>query len=310
MKKVYNQATLPFMGQKRRWNTEFKTALVNNFADCNTFVDLFGGSGLLSHFTKTVRPDAQVVYNDFDGYAQRLAAIPITNAIISDLRTILKDVHESKRVVEPYRGRVMELLERYDKQGFVDYITLSCSLLFSGKYATSLEELRKDTLYNNLRLSDYNADNYLDGLTIVHEDYRQLFKRYRHRSDVCFLIDPPYLSTQSCTYTGYWKLRDYLDVLRTLNGTDYFYFTSEKSSILELFEFLEQEYNLNNPFKGATRIDIPTHINYNSAYVDIMLYRNIKRQEKTMPATAATTQPAASKAIHIATTSNPTKDAA
>ena len=68
MAKIYNQAPLPFMGQKRRWNNDFKTALKNEFADCTIFVDLFGGSGLLSHFTKTVRPDAQVVYNDFDGY--------------------------------------------------------------------------------------------------------------------------------------------------------------------------------------------------------------------------------------------------
>lgn len=67
--KIYTQAPLPFMGQKRRWNSAFKTAL-ENYEDCHTFVDLFGGSGLLSHFTKTVRPDARVVYNDFDGYTR------------------------------------------------------------------------------------------------------------------------------------------------------------------------------------------------------------------------------------------------
>ena len=52
------KAPLPFMGQKRRWNDAFKTALCNEFGDCTTFVDLFGGSGLLSHFTHTIRPDA------------------------------------------------------------------------------------------------------------------------------------------------------------------------------------------------------------------------------------------------------------
>lgn len=69
-KKTYTQAPLPFMGQKRRWNQEFKRILKTEFTDCNTFVDLFGGSGLLSHFTKSVRPDAKVVYNDYDNYSR------------------------------------------------------------------------------------------------------------------------------------------------------------------------------------------------------------------------------------------------
>ena len=43
------------------------------------FVDLFGGSGLLSHITKCVRTDATVVYNDFDNYRCRLVNIPATN---------------------------------------------------------------------------------------------------------------------------------------------------------------------------------------------------------------------------------------
>lgn len=45
--KNYTQAPLPFQGQKRRWNGAFKKAL-KEFDDCNVFVDLFGGSGLLA----------------------------------------------------------------------------------------------------------------------------------------------------------------------------------------------------------------------------------------------------------------------
>ena len=52
MTKNYTQAPLPFQGQKRKWNGDFKQAL-RHFDDCNVFVDLFGGSGLLSHFTHT-----------------------------------------------------------------------------------------------------------------------------------------------------------------------------------------------------------------------------------------------------------------
>lgn len=282
MAKSHTQAPLPFMGQKRRWNEAFKAALRNEFTDCDTFIDLFGGSGLLSHFTHTVRPDARVIYNDFDNYTGRLAHIPDTNALLAELRVILHGYPRYKRITEPYYSRLMQVIERYDRAGFVDYISLSASLLFSSNYVTDLASLRKEQLYNTLRLTDFNADGYLDGLTITHTDYRQLFAQYATQPHVCFLIDPPYLSTQTLTYNGYWRLSDYLDVLHTLHGTNYFYFTSDKSSLVELCEWLERERYLANPFAGATRINQTTNLNHNSRYTDIMLYRHIQSQPQTL----------------------------
>ena len=183
---------------------------------------------------------------------------------------------DNKRIEEPYRSRVLETIQAYERRGFVDYVTLSASILFSAKYATNFEELRKNSFYNTLKASDYSADHYLDGLTITHEDYRKVFKEWGGKEGICFLIDPPYLSTQSCTYANYWRLRDYLDVLHTLNGTNYFYFTSEKSSIIELCDWLDKEYRKGNPFEGATRIELNSHLNYNAGYTDIMLYKHIK----------------------------------
>lgn len=64
-------APLPFVGQKRMFAREYIKVL-EQFKDSTVFVDLFGGSGLLSHITKRMRPDAKVVYNDFDNYRKRL----------------------------------------------------------------------------------------------------------------------------------------------------------------------------------------------------------------------------------------------
>ena len=61
---------MPFMGQKRRFVSDFKEAL-KLFDNSKIFVDLFGGSGLLSYVTKQERPDARVIYNDFDDYHLR-----------------------------------------------------------------------------------------------------------------------------------------------------------------------------------------------------------------------------------------------
>lgn len=58
--KSYNQAPLPFQGQKRKFITEFKKDL-KSFEDVQIVVDLFGGSGLLSHAAKEVLPNARVI---------------------------------------------------------------------------------------------------------------------------------------------------------------------------------------------------------------------------------------------------------
>lgn len=70
MQKKYLSAPLPFMGQKRMFAGEFKRVL-KQYPDDTVFVDLFGGSGLLSHIAKREKPDATVVYNDFDNYRKR-----------------------------------------------------------------------------------------------------------------------------------------------------------------------------------------------------------------------------------------------
>ena len=103
------------MGQKRMFAKEFIKVL-GQFPDSTVFVDLFGGSGLLSHITKCVRPDAVVVYNDFDNYRQRLANIPATNALLSDLRQIVAGVPRNKRITGEAREKVLERLEKEEKE--------------------------------------------------------------------------------------------------------------------------------------------------------------------------------------------------
>ncbi|MCM1034101.1 MAG: DNA adenine methylase [Paludibacter sp.] len=273
MKKHYTQAPLPFQGQKRRWNAEFKKAL-GEFTNCNVFIDLFGGSGLLSRMVKDTRPDAVVIYNDFDNYRRRIDNIPRTNALLADLRTMLQGYPKGHIIREPLRNAILERIRQEADTGFVDYITISASLLFSMKYVTSLTEMLKESLYCSIKQTDYNADGYLDDLVITHKDYRKLFAQWKDKQNVCFIIDPPYLSTDAHTYTSYWKLKDYLDVLLTLKNTNYFYFTSEKSNVIELCEWMESNHKAANPFYGSTRIEQRSHMNYNSHYTDIMIYKN------------------------------------
>lgn len=220
MKTNYKSAPLPFQGQKRRFINDFREA-VKNFDKATVFVDLFGRSGLLSHNAKQERPDAEVIYNDFDNYSQRLHNIQRTNTLLADIRAIINkiDVLDEKRLPEALKTRILERVWQDENDGYVDYITLSASILFSAKYATSFDALKKETFYNSVKHCDYFCEGYLDGVTVVRLDYKELFEQYKNCKDVVFIIDPPYLSTDVGTYKNYWKLSDYLDVLETLVDT-------------------------------------------------------------------------------------------
>ena len=278
MRKQYLSAPLPFVGQKRMFAREFIQVL-KRYPDDAVFVDLFGGSGLLSHITKYQKPGASVVYNDFDNYRQRLENIPRTNVLLDKIRAVVASVPRRKFLPKKTKETILRLIEQEEhRYGYVDYITLSSSLLFSMKYATNLEELRKETFYNTVRKCDYNPClDYLDGLEIVSCDYKDLFNKYKDMPDVVFLIDPPYLSTEVGTYTMNWGLSDYLDVLQTLVGTNYIYFTSNKSSIIELCDWIGKNNALGNPFIGSEKVEFNAHMNYNSSYTDIMLYKKTDR---------------------------------
>ena len=271
-KMIYNAAPLPFMGQKRRFLGEFRKALAT-FPDARVFVDLFGGSGLLSHTVKQQRPDARVIYNDYDGYHLRLDNIPYTNALLADIRQLVGVSPKGQRLPDDVRERILQRINDEEQTGFVDYITLSSSLLFSGKYVASFEQLAKQGFYNSLRQEPYRADGYLEGVEIVRADYRELFEQYRHAEGVVFIVDPPYLLTEVGAYECYWKLGDYLDVLTVLDDQSYVYFSSTKSQIVELMDWVSTSTLTGNPFAGAERREQSVTINHTSHYTDIMLFK-------------------------------------
>lgn len=273
MNAEYLSAPLPFVGQKRMFAQKFKEVL-KEYPDNSVFVDLFGGSGLLSHITKREKPNATVIYNDYDNYRMRLNNINRTNALLSDLRKLTIDCPRQKLIPEPIRGLILERLRQEETTGFVDYITISSSLLFSMKYCMNLKDLQRESFYNNIRKQDYPlCTDYLNGLEIVSCDYKELVKKYKNLPNVVFLVDPPYLSTEVGTYRMNWRLSDYLDVLSILVDKSFIYFTSNKSSILELCCWMGNHPNIGNPFNNAKKEEFNARMNYNSTYTDVMLYK-------------------------------------
>ncbi len=254
-KDIYSTAPLPFQGQKRNFTKEFRAALSELVpaGGVTTIVDMFGGSGLLSHIAKRHVPGCRVIFNDFDGFSARLKNIDRTNELLAEIRAILADYPRMERVTGEHRQRIVEAVKRAESSGFVDYITLSSSLLFSGKYAVHYEGFLHETFYNHVKRDDYQCAGYLDGIEVVRHDYKKLFEQYRGRRDVLFIVDPPYLSTDAASYKAgtYWKLKDYLDVLLVLLDGNYVYFTSSKSQIVELCDWFAGHFGMNTPFSNA-----------------------------------------------------------
>jgi methylase of polypeptide subunit release factors len=276
--KLYSAAPLPFQGQKRRHVQEFSKIISQ--INPPLIVDLFGGSGLLSHVAKQTCPKARVIYNDYDNFCERLAHVKQTNEQLRHLRNLLQEYPRNSRITGKLRETILQYLKKENQRGYVDWITLSASLLFSMKYKKSFLGFQKNSMYNCVRRDDYATDGYLTGLEVVRTDYSKLCTQYRSTPHALFVADPPYLSTDTSTYSSadYWRLKDYLNVLTALSGLNYVYFTSDKSQIVELCEWLEGSAGkVRNIFRDASIKTVHSPINYHAGYTDIMLYKlNLK----------------------------------
>lgn len=280
------KAPLPFRGQKSQWLKTF-TERIQHITNVDTFVDLFGGSGLLAHWCKRLHPNCRVIYNDYDNYTNRLAHIPETNALFCKLRTVVAE--DCRNITPEQKQKIIDLITESEKQnGFVDWITLSAALLFSGKYATNYKDFTKNKFYNTIPKQLYSAEGYLDGIEVVKHDYRDAVRLYNNKG-VCFLVDPPYLSTQCSAYNNmeYWGLKDYLDVCNCLANMDNFiYFSSDRSQIVELFEYMQTNFAALNPFANAERYYKRKVIAHNvNGYTDTMYIKTTAQNDIKKPLT-------------------------
>lgn len=271
--RFWTSAPLPFQGQKRMLLKEFKEVIAT-LPDDVTIIDLFGGSGLLSRAAKDVKPNAKVVYNDFDGYSERLKQIDRTNIILERIRFAIDGFAKSHKLDDKTRAYILSYLIEEGKKKPIDIITIASNLLFSGKFVSDIKGLAKHGFYNNVVSKDYSCDGYLDGLEVVRCDYKELFNKYKGDDNAFFILDPPYLSTDTNSYNSYWRIRDYINIFKYLNQMRHFvYFTSEKSQLIELLKELSVIYGFADPLEGCSVKYHNNVINYASNFRDFIYYK-------------------------------------
>ena len=62
-------------------------------------------------------------------------------------------------------------------------------------------------------------------------------------------------------------------MLTVLAGHSFVYFTSNKSSILELCDWIGRNKSLGNPFEGCVKSEFNARVNFQATYTDMMLYK-------------------------------------
>lgn len=73
------------------------------------------------------------------------------------------------------------------------------------------------------------------------------------------------------TEVGVYELCDYLDMLTVLDGQSYVYFSSSRSQIIELVDWVTTSTLTENPFVEAERKEVSATTNHNSHYTDILI---------------------------------------
>ncbi|MEH8189224.1 DNA adenine methylase [Gallibacterium anatis] len=275
--KYFAQAPLPFIGQKRMFLQQFRSVLNQMIADNGdgwTIVDAFGGSGLLSHTAKCLKPNARVIYNDFDGYAERLKHIDDINRLRQILSELLANCPRDRRLDIAMRHKVIDAIESFN--GYKDPHILCAWLLFSGQQVKSINELYSRGFYNCIRQSDYTtADGYLDGIEVVNESFVTLLPKFADDSKAIFVLDPPYLCTKQASYKQerYFDLIDFLELIR-LTRPPYLFFSSTKSEFIRFVDWLIASKGDNwQSFVDYQRIIVQTSTSYSGKYEDNLIYK-------------------------------------
>ncbi|MDC7252367.1 DNA adenine methylase [Wohlfahrtiimonas chitiniclastica] len=234
--KKYTKAPLPFLGQKRNW-----LRLINeiNF-DHMTVIDLFGGSGILSHEIKRNNPNARVIWNDFDNYQGRLNQIEQTEALRQKIAKACSVFEKDMKLSGAAKDGILKLIK---ESGTTDFITVSSWLLFSGNYCHSFDSLANKTWYISPPKNPLNAEDYLSNVERVRMDYKELLSLYPGHENTVFIADPPYIMTNQTGYSvkndARFKLVDAIHLFKELGSRKAVLFSSTKSESDELLDLMD-----------------------------------------------------------------------
>ena len=239
---------LPFSGNKKYWAGElYDEAML--IPPGVTVWDVFGGSGVCARCIKDARPDLRVVWNDFDGFSDRLRHIDETEEIRRQLLRLVGGEGDAagngSRLRCPLSAEqaasVQDLCARaLKKYGFLDGLSIRRWLSIGAVKSAYNPDKPPADLYARvprlpLRVSD--AIRWLDGLETIRDDVQNLVIP----SGDYLILDPPYAASVCDEYRG----RDTFSILKTVRdlmaGRPFILFGD--ASISFWYEILTEKYS-------------------------------------------------------------------
>ena len=252
-------------------------AYINSCDDDMTFIDLFGGSFYLSYVITRLKPKAKVICNDFDNYRERLNHVDTTNKIIKKIKEAVPGREYNTKYSEEETKKIKRIIQEFHDRGeFIDALTLSHVLIFSGKnFKTKDELLNFRWMWNHIPQRKYEVQWYLDAIKdidFVCKDWEVLFNEYRDKENVCFIADPPYINTNQDTYSDGWSLIDTLKTFQILRCPRFVYYSSAKSGILDLIEYFNENFYKDEPITYLINVIKRNGVNkHSNTWEDIMI---------------------------------------
>ena len=276
---------LNFIGNKGKFGKIFREELEDKFDESYIYVDLFGGSGYLSYLVKYTFPNARVIYNDYDNYFERLQHIGTTNELLKKIQAFIdsKNYKHNEKIKPGDKEEIVKMLDEIMSENeYLDVITISAQILFSGNATNNYEQLKKTTFYNriNKNFLDISAvDKYMEIFEKIERrrcDYKELLEEFEGKDDVVYLCDPPYLFTNCDTYSVRNSGEELLEVFGILKHDNWFYFTSSNSHLFNFIKIIDKNFN-SNILEDTTIRERTNTINSKAKYTDIMV---IKKRQK------------------------------
>lgn len=280
----YYQAPLPFVGQKRRFAKDFARILRENIGNGGagwTILDAFGGSGLLAHTARHTLPQARVIYNDHDHYADRLRHIADTNRQRRTLEQMLENQPRNQIIPAQKKLEIIRYLEQENQ--FIDLKTLSTWFLFSCKEVDNFREFIQENWYHRLRKTDIEpVDGYLDGIEITSCDYRQLLAAHTDNPQALFVLDPPYLMTQQGSYRqkDYFGMVNFLQLMRTTRPPFVFFSSTRSEAVAYLDWLIKTRAEGCEKFRNYCKISLTDAPSKTVRYENNMIYKFNEETEK------------------------------
>ena len=182
------------------------------------FIDVFGGSGIISSLLAKLYPNNKVIYNDYDYYISLLK--PSSTNKIDELRSkiynILKNYECGAKINDEDSNKIRYLIKHYypnfESNNKLKNI-FAAWLMYNGtnfKLNSSFYNILPKINYSDLDIKDYLPDNVI----IEHLEYKDLINKYKPILNKSLLIlDPPYLGTSKDFYKE-WDLKDTYNVLK------------------------------------------------------------------------------------------------